>query len=129
MVQHESSIAACDQAVEIENPGGALHAQPCKNDGDCLYGRCHESPSVGDVRFCTKACDCGPGSSCQDEDGAGRSYVCQRFSEAFDETEGMPAFCTQGCDAVADCPAGYDACVVITGSRRVCAVTAVRGNE
>jgi len=126
--QVEASTS-CDLIVDIEYPGGALHGQPCTSAEDCLYGRCHLSPSVGGLKFCTKPCDCGPGSSCQDEDGAGRSYICQRFSEVESELETMSAFCTQACDAVADCPDGYDDCAVITGSRRVCVARAVEGNR
>ncbi len=109
----------CTTGAELLHPDGALHSQPCETDSDCLYGVCHLSPTIADFRFCTKSCDCGPNRDCDDESGAGWSFVCQRFSRT-QMNEPLRAFCTQVCTSVSDCPPGYDGCEVVTGDRSVC---------
>jgi len=105
----------CDIADPVANVAGATHAVGCASDSECLFGRCHLNPAIASFGFCTKRCDC-PSSACSDEDSHGHSYFCQRFAPAL----GEPAVCTEECETVADCPAGYTGCEVVTGTQKVC---------
>jgi hypothetical protein len=115
-----SSSKDCKLSQAVSNPAGLLHSEPCETDDDCLYGFCHSSGEVATFKFCTKRCDCGPGSQCSDEDGGGKTFTCQKFNMTSHPDEVYMSICTQKCTSVDDCPSEYNACRIVTGVNKVC---------
>ena len=98
-----------------------LHSEPCELDEECVYGRCHSSPTIAGFKFCTKRCDCGENSQCSDDNGNGNYYTCQRFSPKNHPAEELLNICTRTCGTNTNaCPAEFNGCEMVTGAQKVC---------
>lgn len=112
----------------VDDPEAGTHGAECAEDTDCQYGVCVGSPLVtGELfKMCTKQCSCGENSECSaDPKFNGMGATCLRFGEAIYPDEPMVAYCQHTCLSVADCAAlsdQYNACVIIVGATKVCAV-------
>jgi hypothetical protein len=106
-----------DEAIcpghELVNPGAQAMGTQCTQDSDCQWGICYRG-SITDFQpgfgVCTKACDCGEGSSCAAEGNLPGynqpAFVCQRPSKV-SQPEGkqdlLDTFCAAQCYALEDC--------------------------
>ena len=126
-IGQEGLSGDCTITNTITNLSGKLHGEPCTTNEECMYGLCHHSDAIAsdpNIKFCTKRCDCGPNSTCTDEDGPNEHFVCQKYSLTFNPTEKFLSICSLFCKVLSDCPAPYDDCDFVTGPNKVCKMKA-----
>lgn len=122
------ACGACVDAAIVFGRRGL--GEPCAEDGECRDGLvCHESAGI---RECASRCagadnTCPRGFECRRnlcirDRRQGVGGICEEGAdcgEAICAAQGERQWCTAVCDAVDDCPNGFDC--VATGGTRVCA--------